>query len=135
MVPVKNNLAPLGNSLTYQIMGTADAIPYLAWDKQTRAIDANEVLGMSQKEKHERVNRRGEAEEWLRARLADGPVLQKELESAAKSAGIAWRTLRRAKDKLRVQSHKAGIGGGWFWELAENGGHDGPQDGQDALHR
>jgi hypothetical protein len=119
MVPVKNNLAPLGDSLTYQITSTSDATPYLLWDKQTRAIDANEVLGMNAKEKRDRAEKMTEARDWLRQKLLAGPVPQDQIKAGAEQKGIAWRTLRRAKDSLRVKSHKSGIVGGWYWELPE----------------
>jgi len=117
MVPVKNNLAPLGNALAYQITSNTDGAPYLLWGKETRSADANEVLGLNSKEKRERASSLSKAKELLEEYLSGGPRPQKEVEEEAEKVGITWRTLRRAKKDLGVLSHKAGMGGGWFWEL------------------
>ena len=114
MVPVKNNLAPLGDSLGYQIADDEAGVPYLVWDAKPRKVDANEVLGITAKEKNERAKRRKGVEDWLRKRLALGPKPEKEIEAEAKAAEVGWRTLTRTKDSLGVRSHKAGMTGGWY---------------------
>lgn len=119
MVPVKNNLAPLGNGLAYQITANANGVPYIAWEKEPRTVSAEDVLGGNKKEKRERAEKLSEAVEFLRTHLTGAPVSEKQLETAAESAGISWRTLRRAKSTLGVKSHKTGMAGGWFWELPE----------------
>ena len=59
-----------------------------------------------------------EAREFLQEALREGPVLQQEVIADAKANGISQRTLRRAKDDLKVQSYKARtVNGGWMWEL------------------
>lgn len=65
-----------------------------------------------------------EAMDWLRTLLASGPMDSKEISSDAKQAGIAWRTIERAKPRLGVKAIKAGAGP-WRWELP---GHSGPKD-------
>ena len=42
------------------------------------------------------------------------------MEAQARDAEISKRTLRRAKDKLGVQSRKSEMGGGWLWTLPES---------------
>jgi hypothetical protein len=126
MVPVKNNLAPLGTALAYQIAGKDNGPPYLLWGKEPCDVDANEVLGMNAKEKRERADRLSEAKEWLREYLACGRLPQAQIKADAEKIGIAWRTLRRAKADLGVEPHKGGMGAGWFWELPE-AGHEGDQ--------
>jgi hypothetical protein len=131
MMPIKNNLAQTGNSLGYQIMSNAAGVPYLDWDATPRDVDADEVLGVSAKERRERTSRQEEAVEWLQERLSDGPVQTEEIGAEAKKARISWRTLRRAKDMLGVKHHKSSVGGKWYWELAEVR----QEGGQHALHK
>jgi putative DNA primase/helicase len=59
----------------------------------------------------------GEAIEFLRLELSDGPKLGKRLLATARERGdFSDRTLRRAKKALRVKSVKDSEG--WWWELA-----------------
>jgi hypothetical protein len=59
-----------------------------------------------------------EAKDFLRSELAAGQVAAVDLLARATEAGIAERTLRRAKAGLRVLAEKDGKGG-WFWRLPE----------------
>lgn len=119
MVPVKNNLAALGNALSYQIAANADGVPYIGWQKEPRAVSAEDVLGGNKKEKLDRAEKLREAQDWLRAQLTPSPAPQEQLKTDAEKAYISWRTLQRAKTSLGVKSHKAGMAGGWYWELPE----------------
>ena len=122
MVPVKNNLAALGNALAYQIRANGEGVPYVNWQEGPRNVDAEDVLGGNKREKREQSERQDEAQEWLRNQLSGGTAPQSQIKAAAEKAGIAWRTLERAKSRLSVRSHKAGLGGGWYWELPEGTG-------------
>ena len=58
------------------------------------------------------------AADFLLDALADGPRLARELYAEAEAAGIAKKTLKRAKDRLGVGSKKvggAGSSGAWSW--------------------
>jgi len=58
-----------------------------------------------------------EAEAWLRDALASGPRLATEMVLTAKAAGIAERTLRRARKRLKIRAEKQGgsMEGKWWW--------------------
>ena len=56
-----------------------------------------------------------EAEDFLRVELADGPVLSTELTRRADDLAISERTLKRAKNALKVRSRKTQTG--WTCEL------------------
>jgi putative DNA primase/helicase len=56
------------------------------------------------------------AKEFLRDTLKDGIVAVEQIEERARKAKIAWRTLERAKGKLKGKARKMGLSG-WGWEL------------------
>lgn len=58
-----------------------------------------------------------EAEDFMEALLADGPVPSKQVDAEAQEAGVARSTLRRAKASLGIKSYKDGMKGGWFCAL------------------
>ena len=64
---------------------------------------------------------RREAELFLRSTLADGPMAAKKIKVEALDAGLAWKTVWRAKDALGVKSSKTSVKGGWLWSLPEDG--------------
>ena len=62
-----------------------------------------------------------DAENFLRAELADGERTVKSLKALAIAAGIAWRTIERAKKRLGVHAEKSKTAhGGWMWALSSN---------------
>lgn len=66
----------------------------------------------------ERLRRLEEAKAFLYKQLAGGPQPARTLLKAAKAAGIAERTLHRAKDLLGVTTERAGgyaEHGQWVW--------------------
>lgn len=73
----------------------------------------------------ERLRRLEEAKAFLRQHLAAGPQPAKTLLKAARAAGIATRTLHRAKDALGVRPERSGGSGAhgqWTWYPPEAGG-------------
>ncbi|MES2141467.1 MAG: hypothetical protein V4471_01060 [Pseudomonadota bacterium] len=54
-----------------------------------------------------------EAKEFLSDLLRSGSKVIQEIKEAASCAGHAWRTIRRAKDELRIVPKKEG--NKWFW--------------------
>lgn len=54
------------------------------------------------------------AADWLRSKLASGPLAASDVLADAEAAGIARRTLRRAKKRLGVRSVQTADG--WRWE-------------------
>jgi hypothetical protein len=124
MLPGKMNLAPDQEGLSYTLREERPGVPAVVWGETVR-LSADEVL---QPEAVEQKSERLEAMEWLRERLSAGPVSAKQTRTDAKQAGIAWITLRRAKDALRVRQTKEGFAGGWHWELPlSEGAHEIPK--------
>lgn len=61
------------------------------------------------------------AKAFLSTLLQDGPMLSSEVRNAAREAGIAWRTLRRAKPLTHAVSQRRKVEGtpakDWPWEM------------------
>ena len=70
-----------------------------------------------------------DATTFLRDALANGARKACELYEDARHAGIAERTLKRAKTTLGVKAEKRGFHGAWWWILPP---HEGAEAGQDA---
>jgi len=87
-------------------------------------VDANALLQADHGEGRSEVD---EAADFLCSELGDGPRPASDVVKAARGAGIAEKTLRRAKDRLGVKSEKGGFGAGWSWRLPEDGHPEGGQ--------
>ena len=114
---VKTNLGPAPSTLGYRIRVKEieqQAVPYIEWLDEPVQVDADEMLAPA---KSPAAGARDAAAEWLQAYLADGPRLKGELSVDSANAGIAEKTLDRAKQQLGVVSRKRGMGGPWLWCL------------------
>lgn len=108
LVQIKNSLAEYGQALGFEIRQG-----HFFWTGEVD-ISAEDLLrpeaGQEEKTALE------EAVEWLQGVLADGPTEARTILKEARQAGIAERTLNRAKAALRVTSQK--MGNNWVWKLA-----------------
>jgi putative DNA primase/helicase len=111
----KSNLGPRPKSLTLTLEPTAGDVHRIGWKGQTD-LGADDILwhdhGKSQGRPDESVQ---DAMTFLRNLLAHGPQAVKMIRRDADDAGIAWRTLERAKVALRVDARREG--GVWLWVL------------------
>jgi putative DNA primase/helicase len=82
----------------------------------TSATSASELLDAPMGEER---TARDEAASFLREELGNGPQEAKTVRKAARDAGIADRTLDRAKKSLGVQAKKDGLNGPWRWHFEE----------------
>jgi DNA repair protein RadA/Sms len=111
MVQIKNNLAPMGCSIGYEIRDGK-----FFWTG-TSNLTAGRILALaSDEEKNSALHN---AEEFLREALSEGPRTSKEVQKEAREAGIAEITLSRAKQSLGVKARKEGRPGekGQQWVL------------------
>ena len=121
----KSNLGRPPEGLAYRIADKALRgdngviwAPAVQWEASTVAMTADQaVAGMASVT--EARSAMDEAEEFLLELLADGPMAQKEIKDAAHGAGLAWRTVERAKAKLRIEARRENIGEHprWTWRL------------------
>jgi putative DNA primase/helicase len=115
----KSNLGPDDGGFVYTLE-QCEALPgiwtsHAVWGEAV-AGSARDLLAEPE-EGREQEGPSGEAAEFLRERLALGTAPSKTIQSEAKEAGIAWRTVRRAADRLGVVKRKGGMNDGWYWSL------------------
>mgnify|MGYP000921596360 FL=1 len=106
LLPVKNNLAA-SDGLAYTITDAR-----IVWEAGRITITADELGDPSHSTPRE------EAEGWLRDFLAAGPVPSAKVANEADRAGIAKRTLHRAKRDLGIVSCREGAA--WAWALPDS---------------
>lgn len=117
----KNNLARSDiNALAYNF-GLKEVkpgiwAPYIDWHLEH--VDVTAMEAMQAATDNRAPAARDDAKKSLEDTLQNGPVLETEIMEAAKASLISEKSLRRAKQGLKVKSRKNGTaGGGWTWEL------------------
>ena len=99
VLPVKGNLGPPAPGLGYIVnavsVGDLGPQPIIRWLDVRVATTAEEAFG-DMSGGGDKAAERHEAEEWLRAFLADGPKPGKEVKLEASEAGFSEPTIRRA---------------------------------------
>jgi hypothetical protein len=129
LASVKTNLSAPPPSLSYRLVPECDVVR-VKWEGPVD-VTAAALLAAQGGDEDDPGGREG-AETFLQELLAEGPVPSKDVFGQARQAGIADRTLKRAKAVLGVKAHKAGgtFGGdpAWFWELPVS-----PEGGQECL--
>ena len=111
LMPVKQNICPPANVLAYSI----GADQRLTWetDPVTR-VSADALLSGTA---HVADEDQEDAATFLRELLADGPMLQSDVEREGKVSGWSLPQLRRAQKRAGVVPKKAGFHKGWQWLL------------------
>lgn len=109
----KNNLAPEGTGLAFDIGGIPPAIQ---WEPSPVNMCADDALA-AESDGEGDGGALAEATDFLRAELAHGRKSGTEVKAAAKSAGISNRTLDRARARLGVVAAPDGYRGPWTWGL------------------
>jgi putative DNA primase/helicase len=122
LLPVKQNVAPGDQKgLVFKIEGSEvngrdDEVietSRVVWGGYTDIVADDALVALGTKDE----TQLDVAETFLKHALRDGPVPVKEMEARAKEEGISLRTLRRAKEQLKVRSVKRGLQENWVWEL------------------
>ncbi len=112
LLHIKSNLAAPGPALSYALDGG------FRWCGKSGLTETDLLKAAPETES---APARREAEEFLRAVLAAGPVPSKEVKLVATEEGISESALRRAKEALGVVSQREGFGpsGRFLWTLPE----------------
>jgi hypothetical protein len=121
LLPLKSNLGPPPEGITYQIEGSSNGASRIAWGGAT-GLRADEVLALpSTGEERSALDA---AVDFLIERLDGGqPVESETLLHEAKAAGHAVPTVRKAAKRLGVNTHdRAGFGPGYKsrWSLLDH---------------
>jgi len=113
IVPVKNNLGDDKTGFAYTIEGcnTETGIPTsrIVWAGETE-LAANDVINGPAKspDDPEDQSAKANAARFLAEQLKDGPKASREIWEASREAGIAEKTLKRAKKDMGIESVKDG---------------------------
>ena len=117
--------SPFGSSSASLVIETRALWPLLSLGNSSPVdISADAALQAADAQVSGGTSAVAEAEEFLRDILAAGPIPQKEVKDAAGGHGLAWRTVQRAKARLRVRATKDGMDGGWSWSLPKDANDD-----------
>jgi Bifunctional DNA primase/polymerase, N-terminal/AAA domain len=119
LIHIKSNVGRMGHALGY----TIDHEGRFSWTGES-SLTAADLLAAPAGPGDRKL---AEASGWLTEQLKTGSRDQKQLRHTAEQAGIAYRTLRRAKDALGVHSYKVRLSGPWVWSLIEGGKREGVQ--------
>lgn len=122
MLPVKNNLGDDRTGFQYRILEKL-----LDYDEQTIKAPHIEWLSTTQRSaleileppRRERTSAVEDAKLFLEDELTLGTKLVNDLKASAKSAGISWASIQRAKKDLFIATEK--ISDGWQWTLISGG--------------
>jgi len=109
LIPSKSNIGPLSTGLAYRIEGClidyeGNSIPTsrVMYESAPVTISADRALAALQGGESAR-SAKDEASDFLEDLLAAGPVPAKEVQAAAREAGISTKSLRTAKDALGIK--------------------------------
>jgi putative DNA primase/helicase len=115
--PLKHRLGPEQKALAFRLENLGKVARVVFESKPVEdGFDIEEALVPQ-----ERAGETKRAKKFILGMLKDGPVLTEEIKSAARDEGIAWATLRRAREKMRgVKAEKENkLRGKWSWYLDE----------------
>jgi hypothetical protein len=122
---VKNSLGLKAPCLLFEPV-TKDGVVGIEW-RGACEYKAEDLL----KTADGQADRLGEAKGFLLDLLAEGPVRQQAVKAEAREAGLAWRTVERAREVLGVKSSRKGWGPGseCYWNLPKQDQSDGEGEG------
>jgi putative DNA primase/helicase len=118
---VGNNLGSRHQGYAFQIVPETIGRNNIAtsravWEREPVGMTADQVLAAWRRASSQHAT--VEATDWLREQLRGGPKWATEIQEAARKAGHAWRTVRRAADTMGIERRRqGGRNGQWIWSL------------------
>jgi putative DNA primase/helicase len=123
LIPSKMNIGPDQNGLAYRIEGCLVAVDgreiatsRVMYESAPVTISADQALAALDGHGESRSGK-AEAIDFLTDLLSGGPVPAKDVMEGATCAGISDKSLRSAREALRIKPEKAGFDAGWVWAL------------------
>ena len=114
----KSNLGPPPTSLRFELAKRSpDSLRASIKWLGTSQLQANDLVQPYQAEASGARSAMEDAEGFLVQLLGDGPVDAEEVRVCAKAAGLAWRTVERAKASLGAKSVRSAPKAPWRWVL------------------
>ena len=125
MCQTKSNLGPLSPSLLFEPVSSPNGIVQIEWHGECEYTPENLLAPPTPN-----GSRLTQAMSFLVQLLANGPVEQSMVKFEASKAGLAYRTVERAKEILNVISERKGWGPGstcyWRWPVEDDESHRTP---------
>jgi hypothetical protein len=118
LASTKCNLAKLPASLSFDLSTADNGALRVGWIGESSHTAESLLAAPKDDEERDAVK---EAVDVLRTLLCNGSRWAEDVKREARKAGVALRTLQRAKAALHVQASLIGFGkdGKWFWSLPE----------------
>jgi hypothetical protein len=120
LAPVKCNLAEEPPALAYRLVNDElHGCARIVWDGISEHRAASLLADPGNEDERDDRTARDEAAEWLTAYLTDngGEATPGDAKAAARAAGIATRTLERARTRARVRLSRSGFPARTVWAL------------------
>lgn len=122
-MPVKSNLSPDRSSLAFRIEPftithneKAIETGRVVFEQASFQVDVMDIMNPENRQEKTLV---GQAIDFLKGALKDGPKFAQDLERQATELGISESTYKKARGKLGIIAKKSGMVGGWLCYLPE----------------
>lgn len=117
LLPVKNNLGQDATGLAYHLITTPLGVAQVCWEAQPVEMTADQAFAAQPSRTASPAL--DVAVEFLQQTLAAGPMPAGEVKQRAHAAGIAERTLTRARKEMGISTQPTSFGGEWLWSIRD----------------
>jgi hypothetical protein len=123
----KSNLAAMPEALAYRLVTDGlRGVAKVVWDGTTGHTATDLLRAPARDDGDQEAPVKEAAEAFLADLLAEGPVPTRQVQAEAREAGMAWRTVERAKASLSVVAERVGKPGpkgdaAYYWRLPGGG--------------
>jgi putative DNA primase/helicase len=123
LLPVKSNISEDQGGLAFGLtkqQGLPNSMPHIEYEPDPVTTSADDALSNEPRKRGPEPEAAAEAADYLRAALADGPRLAKDVEQEASEChGISKGTLKRARKAVGVEAFRDAVPGRWWLRLTQ----------------